>query len=98
VLIKKQFGSEMYDWSDVYEKLGHFAHIREYSLKEISDYIGNFNFSIKRASHLSFHQIDNPYQGKIRSLMYSIYRHLRKILFFVPIIQNNIFIVAINNK
>ena len=27
VLIKKQFGSKMYDWSDIYEKLGHFSHI-----------------------------------------------------------------------
>jgi len=97
-LFRKQFGPKIYEWSEVYERLGHFAHIREYSLQEIEEYLENFDFRTEEASRLSFYQLDNPYTGGMKRLLYSTYRAISKLLPFVPIIQNNIFVVARNRK
>ena len=97
-LFRKQFGPKIYTWSEIYEGLGHFSHIREYSLEEIEEYLRHFDFYIEKASRLSFYQLENPYTSGMKRLIYSTYRTVAKFLFFVPIIQNTIFLVAQNRK
>jgi SAM-dependent methyltransferase len=97
-IFKKQFGTKIYEWSDVYEKYGYFAHIREYSLQEIEEYLVNFDFCVEKASRLSFFQLDNPHADGAKKLIYSAYRVAAPILHFVPFMQNNIYLIAKNLK
>ncbi len=94
VIMRQQFGPKMFEWSDVYETLGHFAHIREYSLREIQEYIAHFGFAVESAKMLSFYQQDNPYNSGLNRMAYSLNRSLSRALSFVPILQNNIFLTA----
>jgi SAM-dependent methyltransferase len=97
-IMRSQFGPKIFEWSKEYEAIGHFSHIREYSLQEIKEYISNFDFSIERAYRIPFFQLDNPYSGGSKKIFYSAYRSAAKVLRFLPIMQNNIYLVATNNK
>jgi len=45
-LLTGKFDKSMYDFSMTYENVGHFDHIREYSVREIKSYLKHFAFSI----------------------------------------------------
>lgn len=98
ILFCKQFGPKIYTWSDVYERLGHFSHIREYSLEEIEEYLENFDFCTEKSSRISFYPLENSHVGGIKRLIYSTYCAIAKFLLFVPFLQNNILLVARNRK
>jgi len=97
LLAKGKFDMPIYDFSLIYEKLGHFGHIREYSVREIKEYLKYFSFSIQKVLLNTFctNEIDD--NGRIYrsgSLFKKLYWRVCKIFHFLPIIQSNILLIA----
>jgi len=96
-LLNGKFGMPIYDFSSVYEKLGHFTHIREYSIYEIKNYLNHFDFSIKKIIFNSFLvvKILNDWQVRYTRNKIKIFAGIiRKIFWFLPTFQTNIFLIA----
>ncbi len=93
VLLKKKFGGAIFEWSSTYEKLGHFGHIREYSIQEIEEYIAHFDLVAEKVAYRSFEEdpgvnaAASPWPRYFSSIM-------KNILGIFPIFQNTIFITA----
>lgn len=84
VLFKRRMGQPVYDTSDVYEKVGHFSHIREYSYQELREYLARFGLSIE------YHRF-RTYPGEDGWLPWSNETFMGAIL---PSLRRHIFLVA----
>jgi len=89
-ILRGDLGTPIYEFSSVYEKLGHFTHIREYTLSEIKKYLKHFSFSVEDVILSTFYTNDIPNPSRIRTVMV----FLRKALWFLPMFRANIFLVA----
>ncbi len=98
ILLRRQFGLPIFKFSQDYERYGHFSHIREYSIQEITAYLAHFDFSIESALHRSFRPMDCPYESRLGKIFYALNCVIQDKLFFLPILQNGIFMVARNRK
>ena len=98
ILLRRQFGLPIFKFSQDFERYGHFSHIREYSIQEITAYLANFDFSIESALHRSFRPLDCPYESRLGKFFYALNCVIQDKLFFLPILQNCIFVVARNRK
>ena len=85
---KRQLGPRIYETSEVYERLGHFAHLREYSVQEIRDYLANFEFVVRDVRYRVF----GPVEWRPELLL----EHLLKRP--IPPLRDNIFMVMENAK
>jgi SAM-dependent methyltransferase len=96
-LVKGRFDLPIYDFSLVYENVGHFGHIREYSVSEIKKYLKYFSLSVDDLilNTFCFTEIaDNGHIFRTGSLLKRIYCKICNVFSFFPMIQSNIFIIA----
>jgi len=96
-LFNGRFGMPIYDFSSDYEKRGQFAHIREYSIQEIKNYLKHFDFSIKKIifNYFPMMHITNNWQMRhTRNKVKRFIGVIRKIFWFLPVFQTNIFLIA----
>jgi len=103
-LIKQRSGHRIYSFSQTYEKLGHFDHIREYSVSEIKEYLGHFALSIDEKVLSTFYASDisddgkavrtYPARNKLLKFIGKSFSFIQQCFWFLPILQDNIFIVV----
>ena len=98
ILLRRQFGLPIFKFSEDYERYGHFSHIREYSVQEITAYLAHFDFVIECTLHRSFRPLVCPYESRLGKFFYALNCVVQDKLFFLPILQNGIFVVARNRK
>ena len=81
-MTRRELGPSLYKASEVYERLGHFAHLREYSLNEIRTYLQKFGFRVVERRYRAFWTT-----SRVAPLL-----DLAAVA--VPTIADNIFVVA----
>ena len=89
-IFRLQFGNPIYKTSLTYEQLGHFDHIREYSIPEIKDYFKHFNFSVQKIRYLPFF-----YEEQEISMLKKIFYSMESLL---PFLRPSLFIAFRNDK
>jgi SAM-dependent methyltransferase len=52
---ERRLGPPLFDASCAYEELGHFSHLREYSLQELREYLSKVGFSIELYRYRTYH-------------------------------------------
>jgi len=100
-LFRGKFGIPIYDFSSVYEKLGHFTHIREYSIYEIENYLTHFDFGKKNIILNSFSVVQILNNWQVEHINNKVKRFaiiVRKIFWFLPVFQTNIFLIVNKKK
>jgi SAM-dependent methyltransferase len=68
---KRRMGPSLFDASSVYEELGHFSHLREYSLQELREYLSKVGFDIELHRYRTYHK-QSPFERALSKVVPSL--------------------------
>jgi SAM-dependent methyltransferase len=83
LVLRRRFGPSLFDASAVYEDLGHFSHLREYSLQELREYLARCGFKVEQHAY----RTHGPEGRKLTVLE-------RVLSTFFPSLRRNLFLVC----